>query len=111
MIPTRGMYPAMAMYPALVMPPTSRNGSAVACDKDTSIQCQGCQIIVSSVEDWLADNATVVAIEHYLEWVCYLIPMYNQSCYQLVESGVPTLIKYIEIFETPLVVCQQIKIC
>jgi hypothetical protein len=77
----------------------------------STIQCEGCQLIIGAMKDWLADNTTITAIEHYLDWVCYLVPHYNTTCNYIIETGVPILIKFIEKYEKPETVCAQLGLC
>lgn len=76
-----------------------------------STECEACKFIVQSVEDWIASNETLSTIETKLNWLCNLLPRYNDTCMYVVETGLPIIIKYLEAFENPQMVCFQIGLC
>lgn len=85
--------------------------SRVTIKATDSFECEGCQLIIGAMEDWLLDNVTMTTIEKYLDWLCYLLPVYNTTCEQIVNYSVPTIIKFIKEFENPHVVCSQLGMC
>jgi ERCC4-related helicase len=74
-------------------------------------QCEGCLLLVGAVEKWVASKETEDMIEQKLIKLCNLFPKYTDMCSTMVIIGIPQIIKYLEEFETPTRVCQQLKLC
>lgn len=79
----------------------------------TSIACEECHVIASTFEKWIAENKTEVEIEQRLDEVCEILnkTKYSYICDKIVEIGVPEFIKLVEQFETPELLCKQLKLC
>jgi len=73
--------------------------------------CGSCQDLVNIVENFLASSFLERQIEETLEFLCNLIPNFNQTCDAVTERQVPTLIKWILESENASVVCQQLGVC
>jgi len=73
--------------------------------------CSVCQLVVSYVESYLAQNQTEQQIIQNLEQVCALLGPLASTCDQFVEQYVPQLIQWIEAGENPQVFCHQIGLC
>lgn len=75
--------------------------------------CTICQLLVTAIESWLAENATVNTIEQRLEQLCALLgKSVEPICDALVEAGVPQIIQWIETHEDAHEVCfVQLKFC
>lgn len=78
---------------------------------DNTLLCDGCNFLVGEVEDWLSTNSTMVAIEQKLEKLCNLIPKYSSTCCHIIDTGIPTIIKYLIEFQSPFIVCVELSLC
>jgi len=73
--------------------------------------CTVCQFVVSTVEGYVNNNATVNKIEAGLSKVCAKLPTtYSAMCMSLVNQ-VPQIVEWLQEKEQPLTVCQQLKLC
>lgn len=73
--------------------------------------CSLCELAISYIEGWLAQNATVQQIEQALEKLCNLIPQLAATCDAIVEQGLPQIIAWIEQNQTPTQVCTELGLC
>jgi len=81
----------------------------------TPVQAQNCAIcqqIVTFMENWIENNASVVTVEQYLEIVCTLAPSQWQApCDAIVDYGVQEAIQWIQENENASSLCAQIGLC
>jgi len=74
--------------------------------------CTYCQTVISSIENWLAQNQTEAQIIQNLDQLCNLLPNgFNIYCQVFIAGEIPTIIKYIEQNYTPNQVCSNIGLC
>jgi len=79
--------------------------------KDTPF-CSYCTTIVSSIEDYLAQNATQEEIEKNVDQLCALLPdEFSLYCEAFIASEIPAIINYLNQNYTPAQVCSQIGLC
>ena len=79
--------------------------------KKSMIECEGCTLLVGAVEKWIEQNATETMIIKQFGKLCGLLPKYVKLCDSFIEFGIPKIIKFIEDYETPEIVCAQIRLC
>lgn len=86
-------------------------GLSVAWDPKP-LECLACKTVATAVVDWVESNYTEVEIQTRLEALCKLVPAtYQDVCDSYIELGVPQLIAYVEQYETPEKICQQLGLC
>jgi saposin len=74
--------------------------------------CSNCQTLISTMEDWLAKNATESWIEDELmKFVCVAVPSFEETCDAIFKYGVPDTVNWIELYENPQTVCAQLGLC
>jgi len=74
--------------------------------------CAYCTTIVSSIEDYLAQNATQEEIEKNVDQLCALLPdEFGLYCEAFIASEIPAIINYLNQNYTPQQVCSQIGLC
>jgi len=79
--------------------------------KDTPF-CSYCTTIVSSIESYLAANATQDEIEKNVDQLCALLPdEFSLYCEAFIASEIPAIINYLNQNYTPQQVCSQIGLC
>jgi len=80
--------------------------------KEEQTTCEICQIIVTYVEELVAQNATVQEIIAKVEEFCNLLPAPGSSiCDQLAASYIPQLVQWIINKENPQAFCAQFSLC
>jgi saposin len=85
--------------------------STMKVPKDTPF-CSYCTTIVSSIEDYLAQNATQEEIEKNVDQLCALLPdEFSLYCEAFIASEIPAIIQYLNQNYTPQQVCSQIGLC
>jgi len=75
------------------------------------IPCSICQVAVTYVEKWVAENATEVVIIERLDVLCSALGPLGPECDSFNAIYVPKLIEYLIAKEDPQVFCAQIGIC
>jgi len=79
--------------------------------KDTPY-CSYCTTIVSSIESYLAQNATQEEIEQRVDQLCSLLPSgFSLYCEAFIASEIPAIVNYLNQNYTPQQVCGQIGLC
>jgi len=74
--------------------------------------CAICQQIVSFMENWIQNNASIATIEQYVEIVCTLAPeSWQQPCDALVDYGVEEAVQFIEQNGNATQLCGEIGLC
>jgi len=74
--------------------------------------CQICQVIVTYVEQLVAQNKTVAEIVKKVEELCsFTPPPLNEVCDTIAAKYVPSLVAWILRKENPQAFCAQIKLC
>jgi len=76
-----------------------------------STTCSLCQLVISTVESWVASNSTESQIETSLEVLCSLVPGFTQTCDSIIEAEIPTIVDWLEENESSQQVCQQLGLC
>jgi hypothetical protein len=74
-------------------------------------QCSGCEMLVSAIEGWVEQNATVAEITQYLDQLCALVPGIGPVCTQFVNYGIEYVVAYINQNENPQQICTQMGFC
>jgi len=74
-------------------------------------QCFICETVISSVEQWVADNSTEQQIEQYVDTLCTLVPSFQTQCDAMVAAEVPQIISWIQQNETPQQICTNLGLC
>jgi len=73
--------------------------------------CDTCQYVVTIIESYVEDNATVDEIEQKLQAACNVIPGIGPICQEFIDYGIQEIVNYINADLTPLQVCTLIKLC
>jgi len=74
--------------------------------------CQICELIVTYVEQLVAQNNTISEIEQKIDALCALIPSPGSGiCQTLVNGYLPQIINWVIKKESPQTVCSQVKAC
>jgi len=74
--------------------------------------CQICQVVVTYVEQLVAQNQTVNVIVKKVEELCsFTPPPLNQVCDTMATKYVPSLVAWILKKENPQAFCAQVKLC
>jgi len=74
--------------------------------------CQICQVVVTYVEQLVAQNQTVSKIVQKVEELCsFTPPPLNQVCDTIASKYVPSLVAWILRKENPQAFCAQVKLC
>lgn len=79
--------------------------------KINDIECEGCTLLIGAIEKWIEQNDTETMIIKQFEKICSFLPKYVKLCDSFIAFGIPKIIKFIENYETPALVCAQIKLC
>jgi len=80
--------------------------------KVSGLECSGCQVIVNTVEGWLANNATESAIEaDLMNLFCSIDGPFTATCDVIIQDGVPAFINWVQTAENGATLCGQIGIC
>jgi saposin len=74
-------------------------------------QCFICETVISTVEQWVASNATEQEIEQYLDTLCTLVPSFQAQCDAIVATGVAKIVQWIEQNQTPQQICTNLGMC
>jgi len=77
----------------------------------SSSGCVVCQYVVSVIEGYVDNNATVTKIEKSIEAVCAKLPSGYQAYCDSIAQEIPQIVNWIEQNEQPLQVCQQLSLC
>jgi len=81
-------------------------------DAQQSGGCQICQVVVTYVEQLVAQNKTVSEIVTKVEELCsFTPPPLNQVCDTIAAKYVPSLVAWILRKENPQAFCAQVKLC
>jgi len=81
-------------------------------DSQQSGGCQICQVVVTYVEQLVAQNKTVAEIVKKVDELCsFTPPPLNQVCDTIAAKYVPSLVKWILKKENPQAFCAQVKLC
>ncbi|PVD38757.1 hypothetical protein C0Q70_01380 [Pomacea canaliculata] len=78
--------------------------------KGPDVLCELCKIVVQKAEEFLQQNKTEQEIEGELDKLCSLLPS-SDSCKQMVNEYLPTIIILLKQELTPDAVCQQLSLC
>jgi saposin len=74
--------------------------------------CSICQVVISTVESYLASNATETQIINGLENLCNSLPgSISATCDAIVEQYAPLAIQWLNNNEPPQVFCTQVGLC
>jgi len=73
--------------------------------------CPICQLVMSSIEAWLAQNATEQEIIAQLDVLCAALGPLSSSCDSLVSTYAPEMIQWVEKNENPAAFCAQVGLC
>jgi len=73
--------------------------------------CDICESVVGAIENWVEANATVAQIEAAIEQLCAYVPAFQAVCDQLVQTGIATIVQWIENNENPTQICTQLGFC
>jgi hypothetical protein len=78
----------------------------------SGLECSGCQVIVNSVEEWLANNSTESAIEaDLMNLFCSIDGPFTATCDVIIQDGVPAFINWVQQAENGATLCAQIGVC
>lgn len=75
------------------------------------IECDGCNEVISIIEEWLEEASSQQEIINAVEVVCTYMPDWETTCDAIIASGVPEVIQWIETAENASVVCNQLGLC
>jgi hypothetical protein len=78
---------------------------------DADLACSVCQLFLNKIQDFLQSNMTVDQITQLLNQVCHTLPVNSQQCSQLVETYVPSIIKFLLSNANPEAACQNVGLC
>jgi len=78
---------------------------------DSSVECSGCEEVISVVENWLDTTSNQQEVITAVEVVCTYMPDWTSTCDNIISVGVPTVINWIEEYENSTIVCGQLELC
>jgi len=73
--------------------------------------CSVCQLVVSYVESYIAQNATEAEIIKALDSLCANLPIFGQQCDAIVAQYTPQIIQWIINKEPPQAFCASVGLC
>jgi len=74
--------------------------------------CPVCQLVVTYVEQLIAQNSTIAEIEQQVDALCNMLPSPGNSlCVSLVATYLPQMIQWILNKENPQMFCQSVGLC
>jgi len=75
-------------------------------------ECDNCQAVIKAIEYWMTQNQTEQEFEEFFESTfCTWVADWQQTCNAIVEQGWPQVLAWINEYENPLTVCQQLTLC
>lgn len=80
-------------------------------DVNESIECYGCQLFVTAIDNYLQSNKSITGLEQYALEACQYLGSYKTICEDEVPQVVPVLVEYLEKELTPLEICEELNIC
>jgi len=83
--------------------------SSVSVNQD--LECEECGEVISIIENWLDQSEDQQMVIQAIEVVCTYMPDWESTCDAMVESGVPTVVQWIDEYENETVVCGQLGLC
>ena len=64
------------------------------------------------IEDWVESNKTVTEIEELLDELCSILGTgFEEICDAIMDVSVIKVIEWINVYENPVIVCQQLGLC
>eukprot|EP01132_Coremiostelium_polycephalum_P005660 gene5660-7046_t len=80
--------------------------------KGSGIECELCQFVAKTAEDYLSNNSTVAEVETELQLACKILPSeFSTACDSFVNTYAPLIINLLVNKENPDTLCTQIKLC
>jgi len=76
-----------------------------------SMECAECEQVISMMEQWADSPMNQKDIITAIEAFCTYVPGFESTCDQIVVTGVPTIITWIDEYENSTVVCGQMELC
>jgi len=80
-------------------------------ESEDQAACPICQLVVTYVEKWLAQNQTEAQIIAQLQAFCSNLGPLSPECSSFVASYAPQIISWLENKEPPSTICAQIGVC
>ena len=86
--------------------------ATVYASTTNTIECVVCEWTAAKVESFLTSNATETEVITVLDKACDIVPkLYQSGCVQTIKEYIPYLVDTLIQRETPVVICQQLKVC
>jgi saposin len=74
--------------------------------------CQVCELVMTYVEQLVAQNNTIAAIEAELDQMCAVLPSpLNSACTSIVNQYLPQMVQWIVNKENPATFCSTVGLC
>jgi len=86
-------------------------GKKLPLPKSPEGQCQDCQSIVETIDNWVTMNASEETIASSLATACTLIPQWQGICSSVIKQEVPQIIKWVEASESSDAICTSLGLC
>jgi len=74
-------------------------------------ECGECESIVTMIENYVASNTSIGAIEAYLDIACTIVPQWTSLCENVIAQELPQIIAMLEQQESPQTVCTTLGAC
>jgi len=74
--------------------------------------CQVCELVITYVEQLVAQNNTIASIEAELDQMCAVLPSpLNSACVSIVNQYLPQMVQWIVNKENPATFCATVGLC
>jgi len=90
---------------------TSGSSSSLKPKAPADLTCDICVYLVTQVDTYLENNATIEEIEELLDNDCQIFGPFAGTCIALVDTYLPVIVDYLEQDYTPDQVCNLIDLC
>lgn len=91
---------------------TQRQAKRDVAEETQGPVCQVCQLVITYVENLVAQNNTIAAIEAEVDQLCAALPSpLNGACTSLVNQYLPQMVQWIINKENPAAFCASVGLC
>lgn len=75
------------------------------------VKCDGCNLMVNSIDYWMVQNISEPIIEKNMYTLCKLFPTYKQTCVTLANLGIHKVMNHISKYDNTHYVCVLVGLC
>jgi saposin len=79
--------------------------------KPQQSNCVECTYVVTLIETFADNNASISSVETYLDTVCTWVPDFETQCIQVIAQEVPAIFQYLQADMTPTQICAELGMC